>query len=92
MYLYRTVIYHTTTNVVTLPANNTADVADFEGASKKPNALEIQSLDIAETTFQLPKSYSDFDSLITGDIEWSDVKYINESKAYVLFLASETEL
>ena len=93
MYLYKSLIYHDTTNVVDLPADNATDIADFEGATKKPNALSIDSLELSETTFELSKDYTAFDALIDGtDILWSDVKYIDDGKAYCLILASENEL
>jgi len=91
MYLYHAIIYHNTTNVVTLPANNTANVADFED-NHKSTALKVDGIEIIETTFEIDKTYEEFDALITGDIDWSDVRYEEHAKDYCLYLTSDNPL
>jgi putative sterol carrier protein len=90
-YLYKTIIYHDDTNVVETPTNNDTDNTDFE-TNNKSSAVSVNEVVISSTTFVIELSYSDFDDLITGDVAWTDVKYIEDAKAYCLFLASETEL
>ena len=51
MYVYRTILYKDTTNVIGAPASNDADRTDYEGATKKPNALKVDIFEVQETTF-----------------------------------------
>lgn len=94
MYLYKTTLWYDDTDVYTPPASNATDVTNFEGATKKPNALEVSGLVIAETTFEVAVSYSTFDGYVDGTtITWNDVKYTDDGHGrYTLYLASASEL
>lgn len=91
MYLYKTVTYHTTTNVVTLPANNTTDNTDFVN-NNKASAVKVDAVEVAETTFVTELSYSAFKTLVTNNTTWASVKYIQGPRAYQMFLVSSSPL
>lgn len=90
-YLYQTHLFRETASVVPIPADNTANLADFED-DHKSTALFIDELALAETTFQIDLTYPDFHDLITGEIEWSDVKYIETPTSYRVLLLSDIPL
>jgi len=92
MYLYKTTIYHNTTNVVTIPANNSADVTDFDVAGKKGTAVSVTALVVSETTFETEKTYRQFKTLVTNNTTWASVKYVDNGKAYTLYLVSSNPL
>lgn len=94
MYLYKTTIFHDVTDVygLTQPDNDN-DVTDFEGATKKPNAIAVDDVILSETTFIIIKDYSSFDAYIDGtNYNWSDVKYIDDGKSYTLLLSTSNPL
>ena len=85
MYLYKAVIYHDTDDVVSIPDGNAAAITDFED-NHKSGCLEVDSLEVVETTFTFDKTYTEFDALVTGDLDWTDVRYIVQAKTYCLHL------
>lgn len=91
MYLYKTKIYYDTTNVIDAPADNDTNLSDFNN-NHKSSALLVDDVSVAETTFILEKSYSDFDALVSDPITWEDVKYIDDGISYNLFLTSSNPL
>lgn len=91
MYLYKTVTYHITEGVVTLPANNAADNSDFV-ANRKASAVKVDEVAINETTFVTELSYTAFSTLVTNNTTWASVKYIAGPKAYQMFLISSSPL
>lgn len=91
MYLYRTVTYHDTTDVVTVPANNATNNSDFV-ANHKASAIKVDELTLAETTFVTELSYEDFDDLVTNNTTWASVKYVAGPRAYQLYLISSNPL
>lgn len=91
MYLYKTVTYHDTTNVVTVPANNTADNTDFVN-NRKASAVKVDDMVLSETTFVTDLSYTAFKTLVTNNTTWASVKYIFGPKAYQMFLISSSPL
>lgn len=91
MYLYKTVTYHDTTDVVTVPANNSTNNSDFV-ANNKSSAIKVDELNVSETTFVTELSYEDFDSLVEGNTTWASVKYIAGPRAYQLYLVSTNPL
>jgi hypothetical protein len=91
MYIYECTIYHTTASVVSPPTGNDTSVADFE-TNHKASAVAVESIQIAETSFVIEKTYSEFETLIAGGLSWADVKYVEGSVSYHLFLVSEAEL
>lgn len=93
MYLYTAEVFHTTTNAVGVPASNATDLTDFNTAGRKSAALLVTTVEVAETTFQVAKTYQQFKALIDGvNITWSLVKYVDNGVLYTLYLASENPL
>ena len=91
MYLYKTVTYHDTTNVATVPVDNTTDNSDFV-ANRKASAIAVDSIEMAETTFSTELSYTDFKTKVTTYATWGSVKYITGPKSYQMFLVSTSPL
>jgi len=91
MYLYKTTIYHDTSNSVGIPATNAVSVADFED-NNKVNSVLVDSVTISETTFILERSYESFDELIVDGIYWSDVKYVDDGTRYIMYLLANNAL
>lgn len=91
MYLYKTVTYHDTNNVATVPANNTADNADFV-ANRKATAVKVDELVISETTFVTDMTYTAFKTLVTNNTTWASVKYVTGTKSYSMYLISSSPL
>ena len=95
MYLYRTTIYKTPDIVAGLSSEeksaHAAAKTDFEG-NHKASAVKVDEIITVGTTYVIDKDYSDFDAMITGAIAWTDVKYIENSFDYKIYLSSETEL
>jgi hypothetical protein len=91
MYLYKTVTYHNTNGVVTVPANNTTDNSDFV-ANRKASAVKVDEMVLSETTFVTDLSYSAFKTLVTNNTTWASVKYITGTKSYQMFLISSSPL
>jgi hypothetical protein len=91
MYLYKAITYHTTTNVASVPVNNTTDNADFVN-NYKASAIKVDSLELAETTFVTELSYTDFKAEVAQHTSWSNVKYVQNDKSYTLYLISSSSL
>jgi hypothetical protein len=92
MYIYKTVLYKTTDNVigVNVSQNNT-DKADFEN-NHKAGATEIDEILIEETSFIFNLTYSQFEGKVATPLTWADVKFIDNASRYELHLVSETPL
>ena len=90
-YLYKTVVYIDTTNVVNPPANNSTNLTDYE-TNHQADTTKVDDLQIAETTFVVDKSYSDFSDLITTPYDWGDVKEHEHGNKYELFLITTSPL
>ena len=91
MYLYKTILFRDTTNVIDSPATNPVDLLDFD-TNHKASCLFINQLEIAETTVLIEKTYTQLNALIANPILWSDIKYKSNSQKYELFLLSENPL
>jgi len=87
-YLYKTILFKETANVVSLPHDNATNLADFQ-ANYEADVVLVDNVIPAETTFEIWKSYTDFKALIN---EWTDVKCIDINHDYTLFLMSDTAL
>lgn len=90
MYIYKTILFTNTTNVVGAPASNTADLADFE--TNKASTYLISEITVAETSATVEKNYAQFKALIVSPILWADVKRIETNNTYELYLLSENPL
>jgi hypothetical protein len=91
-YLYKTILFIDTTNVVPIPPDNTADLADFED-NHKADCVPVDEVALAGTTFTVWQSFEDFDASIDGDvIVWGDVKCIETEAVYVLNLLTNNPL
>lgn len=92
MYLYNTTIYKDTTNVLGLDVTqNNLDKADFE-TNYKSSVYLISKISILETTVEIDKTYTQFKALIVNPILWSDVKMVEETNHYDLYLLSANPL
>ena len=68
------------------------DKTDFE-TNFKSSALSVSSVEIAENTAEIIKSYTGFKTLIDGTtITWADVRYVTETDHYDLYLITDTPL
>ncbi len=92
-YLHKSAIFKVTNNVIGIDiTQNDADKADFE-ANFKALAKRIDSLIIAETTFEVEKTYAQLKTLVDGaTITWADIKYIETDEGYKLYLLRDTLL
>ena len=93
-YLYRTKIYTNKPFVEALSLNGAEDSnrIDFE-TNFKSQAVKVNDISVAENTFTIEKTYTDFKTLIDGvSLRWSDVKYFEDSIKYVLNLITTNPL
>lgn len=92
-YLHKSALFKITDNVANIDAaQNNADKVDFE-TNFKSQAKNIDSLIIAETTFEVNKTYAQFKAIIDGvTITWADVKYTETDGGYRLYLLRDTLL
>ncbi len=92
-YLHKSALFKLTDNVASIDATqNNADKTDFE-SNFKSQAKNIDSLTIAETTFEVNKTYAQFKAIIDGvTITWADVKYTETEGGYRLYLLRDTLL
>lgn len=85
-YLYKTTLFKTTDDVIGFSPTNDSDTQDFEN-NFKVQAQPVNDLMLAETTYEIEKSYSDFKALLAQLIKtWSDVTYKETNKKYELNL------
>lgn len=85
-YLYKTTIFKTTDDVIGFSPSNDTDKEDFEN-NHKSQAQPVNEITLAETTYEVEKSYEDFKSLIDEMVKtWSDVIYKENDKKYDLNL------
>jgi len=92
-YIYKTILYRDTTNVIGLNVTqNNIDLADFE-ANYKASSTSVDSIVIMETTFQIDKTYTQFKALVDGaTILWSDVRFVKDPQKYCLYLVTDSPL
>lgn len=94
MYLYKTIIYKIPNEVIGLSGEEIIqhgeDKTDFE-ANFKSSAVRTDRIVIAETTFEINKTYQEFKSL-TNVLTWGDVKYIEIDGYYSLYLLTDTPI
>lgn len=67
------------------------DLTDFE-TNFKSQAVYINELVIAETTFVEWLSYTQFKNIIVDPLAWADVKYKQIESKYILHLALESPI
>ena len=85
-YLYKTIIFKTTDDVIGFSPSNNSDRDDFE-TNYKSQAEPVNEITLAETTYEVEKSYADFKSLLVEMIKtWSDVTFKENNKKYELSL------
>lgn len=92
-YLHKTALFKITNNVAGIDlADNDSAKADFE-TNYKLQAKKVESLIIAETTFEVEKTYEQLKALIDGvTITWADIKYTETEGGYRLYLLRDTML
>lgn len=90
-YLYRAVSYKNP-ELLGLPAGtNAADITDFE-TNYKATALLVNSVNLAETTFEIDKTYTQFKALVVSPLTWANIEYTEDSVKYIFNLLSDDPL
>lgn len=85
-YLYKTTLFKTTDDVIGFSSTNDSDRQDFEN-NFKAQAQPVNEITLAETTYEVGKSYQDFKALLVAMVKtWSDVTYKENNKKYELNL------
>jgi len=90
-YLYKTVLYTNTDGVIGVPASNSTDLTDYEN-NRQADTIKVDNYDLAETTFTIDKSYSDFSNLISTPFDWTDVREVTGINRYELLLITTSPL
>jgi len=90
-YIYSTHLFKAGASVINGPVDNDANLTDFE-TNHKASATDISDIVIQELTFETNKTYDEFEALITGDIDWTDVKYIEQPDHYELYIVTISPL
>ena len=90
-YIYKTSLYTDTSVVSGVPATNTADLADFT-TNHAGDVVDIDELTIAETSFQIEKSYEDFDALVDTPYSWTNVRCWTDHNSKHLYLVATSPL
>ena len=91
-YLYNVILFRNPETIGIPPNSYAADIADFE-TNYKSQAMEVNAVVLAETTFEVAKSYANFKVLIDGVLRtWSDVKYTEDTVKYSLNLLTENAI
>lgn len=93
MYLYKKVIFIETDKVIGIDVQqNNADKTDWED-NYKSSAVPVNELVIAETTFIVDNiTWATFKTLVDTPYTWGDVKYIENSGRYEIYLTSSEPL
>ena len=93
LYIYTTTIIKDTTNTIGYnPTAESAAKSDYE-TNFRSLTVKVNDLVVAETSFEIDKTYTDFKALIDGTtIKWSDVKEMNGGNIYELHLITESPL
>lgn len=86
-YIYKTVIWHDTTDVIGIPASNDADHTDFHD-NYEDDVIDVSDVVIQTTSFGIEKSYADFKALITDPLGWEDVRMVSNDKSHELYLVT----
>jgi len=58
---------------------------DYETTYKAQSVL-VSGVTLADTAFEQDKTYTQFKKLIVAPILWSDVKYMDGTETYILYL------
>ena len=87
-YLYKALVYKTPQVLGLTDNSHAADITDFED-NHKSDATLVTTVTIAETTFEIDKSYTDFKALVSA---WSGVEYTEDNAKYTFNLLSDTAL
>ena len=91
-YIYRVGLYKHPETISIPGGTYVADISNFE-TNYKSQTLKIDTIIIAETTFEINKSYTDFKDLIDGvTITWADVKHLESDSSYILILQTSAPL
>lgn len=91
-YAYKTILYRDTNNVAGLDVStNNTNLSEYE-TNHQSSALQISTINFAETTFLIDKTYSEFDALIVSPYAWSDVKEVLTDQRYELYLITPEPL
>ena len=91
-YLYKHDILLNSTDVYGFNTGTEAsDKSDFE-TNFKATAVAISGIEVGESLFVTEKTYAQFKAFVASPITWADVRYIEDSKFYHLYLLSDNPL
>ena len=92
MYQYKAIIYKNPAQLGVADNSHAADKADFE-ANYKSLATKVTSVILAETTFEIDKTYAQFKALIDGTAyTWADVRYVDDNAKYGMVLLTDNPI
>lgn len=93
MYLYKARIITNTNEYTMTQAEKDEQAAnDLDFDNYIAQCLEVDDVIVADTTFQIYKTYPAFKALITGNITWADVKYTDAGNQHKLFLITNNPI
>lgn len=91
-YLYKATVFYNTTNVLDVnPSQEATNTTDFE-TNYKADCVEINNINVIQTTFEINKTYTDFKNLISTPFDWNDVRLVISDKHYDLYLLTSEPL
>ena len=90
-YIYKTAVYKNVGQVIDPPANWNAQKTDYE-TSHRASTIKVNDVQIAATSFEIEKSFTDFDALISTPYDWGDVKEVDLPNRYQLYLITSEPL
>lgn len=91
IYIYDTILYKSTTNVVNAPASNAADLSDFV-TNYLSQVLKVDDLMVQENSAEIDKTFTQFKALIASPLTWADVKCLEGDNFYELHLITDNPI
>lgn len=91
IYIYDTILYKSTTNVVNAPASNATDLSDFT-TNFLNQVLKVDVLMVQENSAEIDKTYTQFKALIVAPLTWADVKCLEGENTYELHLITDNPI
>ena len=88
-YTYKTILYKNPDALGLTANSHEANITDYE-ANHKSDGTEISSMTIGELDFETDGDYSWFNGTVVDgtNINWSDVKYIEDNVKYILIVST----
>lgn len=90
-YIYKTAVFKNIDNVIDPPVDWETTKTDYEN-NHRASTVKVSDVQILATSFEINKSFTDFDALITSPFDWGDVKEVELPNRYILYLISSESL